>query len=155
MFTKRAAVLLFCAALAGCATPPEESVVVRDLSREALPFVNAFRAEHGLPPLVIDGGVAAAAERQARAMAAKGHLSHDVAGNLDRRLTAAGYGKSAASENVGAGDATAEGAIERWKRSSGHRSNMLMREVTRMGMVRAETPGTRYKAYWALVMVGP
>ncbi len=155
MFTKRAALLLVCAALAGCASAPPGPVAVRDLSRDALPHINAFRAEHGLPPLAIDSGVVAAAELQARAMASKGVLSHDVAGDLDRRLTAAGYGKSAASENVGAGDATAEGAVERWKRSSGHRSNMLMRDVTRMGMVRAEAPGTRYKAYWALVMVGP
>jgi uncharacterized protein YkwD len=148
-------VALLGASLASCASAPmPQAVTTRDWSVEALGPINAFRAEHGLKPVSIDSAVIRSARRQAMAMASAGIVSHDVAGSFDARMRGDGFAKVAAAENVGAGEASVTEAIERWKRSPGHRANLLMKEVTRIGMVRAEAAGTRYRAYWALVLVG-
>jgi uncharacterized protein YkwD len=154
-FTRRSLALGLCAVIGACATGPESRVVVEDVTDEALQFINAFRRENGLPPVFSDRGVIRAAETQARLMASADRLSHDVAGDLAKRLDKAGFVKNAAAENVGAGHASAERAVSSWQRSPGHRANLLMKEATRIGMVRAEAPGTRFRRYWALILVGP
>ncbi len=143
------------AVLSACATAPDRSAAVQDVSHEALPAINAFRRENGLSPVSVDSAVVRAAEAQARAMASADKLSHDVDGDLVRRMNGAGFAKNAAAENVGAGHASSERAVASWQRSPGHRSNLLMKEATRIGMVRAESPGSRYRTYWALILVGP
>lgn len=153
--TRRSAALGLCGLLAACATGPERTGVVQDVTEEALPFINAFRRENGLPPVTADRGVIGAARTQARLMATADKLSHDVDGDLVKRLNGAGFAKSAAAENVGAGHASAERAIASWQRSPGHRANLLMKEAARIGMVRADSPGSRYRTYWALILVGP
>ncbi len=153
--TRRSAALGLCGFLAACATGPRRDAVVQDVTEEALPFINAFRRENGLPPVASDRGVIRAAETQARLMAEAEKLSHDVDGDLNKRLNRSGFAKNAAAENVGAGHASAERAVASWQRSPGHRANLLMKEATRIGMVRADSAGSRYRTYWALILVGP
>lgn len=105
--------------------------------------INSFRASHKRPPLRLHAGLAAAAEAHARDLASRNQLDHR---GFRQRLGAVSSG--AAAENVSYGCENEACAILQWSRSSGHRANMLRRDVTRYGLAsaRAET-GRRY---WVL-----
>jgi hypothetical protein len=45
-----------------------------------------------------------------------------------------------------------QAAIDSWQRSPGHQANLLMREVTRIGVARVNAPGKPYGTYWAMVL---
>lgn len=157
-----AAALLFAALLplAGCvsnapepaATTPQPSVVVRLDPDEMVRRISDYRATHGLSPVTLDPGLMVLAQAQARAMADRNELSHEVSGSLDRRLNAARHAKGWAVENVSAGYATADAALAGWQRSPGHNANLLDRHMRHMGIAVADAPGTRFKTYWALMM---
>lgn len=137
--------------LASCATTGvQKNVQTQDVSAEGLVLINAFRAEHGLKPVMIDRDLVRAAEFQVVAMASKDVLSHDVVGDFNTRMNAAGFSRAAAAENVGAGHQSVENAIKSWIASPRHRDNMLMKEATRIGLVRGSASGNRYSSYWAL-----
>lgn len=137
--------------LAGCATTGvQNNVQTQDVSAEGVVLINAFRAENGLKPVMIDRDLVRAAEHQVVAMASKDVLSHEVAGDFNTRMNAAGFSRAAAAENVGAGHQTVENAIKSWIASPHHRDNMLMKDATRIGLVRGSAPGNRYSSYWAL-----
>ena len=137
--------------LAGCATTGvQNNVQTQDVSAEGVVLINAFRAENGLKPVMIDRDLVRAAELQVIAMASKDVLSHEVAGDFNARMNAAGFSRAAAAENVGAGHRTVENAIKSWIASPQHRENMLMKDATRIGLVRGSAPGNRYSSYWAL-----
>lgn len=90
--------------------------------------VNFARAIFGLPALKPDRRLGRAALRQARAIARTGKLSHTVAGRLPKRIRAARYRYSRASETLwfGAGrDTSAAMAIPAWLRSPAHAAAML------------------------------
>ena len=146
------AVLAF--GLMSCASVRESGrhVATADVSSEGVALINAFRAEHGLKPVTVDANLVRVAQRQVVAMATRDVLSHEVDGDFTSRINAAGYAHAAAAENVGAGHPTVENAIKSWIASPHHRDNMLMKEVTRIGLVRGEAPWSRYRSYWALDM---
>lgn len=108
-------------------------------------LVSKLRAAYGLGPVRIDPALTRAAERQAQAMASSGVLSHEIGGSFRTRMNSAGLGNVVTAENVGVGHRSAQGAIASWERSPDHQSNMLMREVTRIGLARSGP-------YWAMVM---
>ncbi len=147
-------------ALAGCLasednTPDVEShpsVVVRLDPGEIQHRISVYREAHGLPPVVVDPGLMALAQSQANAMASANHLSHEIAGSLDRRLNEARHAKGYAVENVSAGYANADAALGGWERSPAHNLNLLDRKMRRLGIAAADAPGTRFKTYWALMM---
>lgn len=115
-------------------------------------MLSLYRANKGLSPLAVDPGLQRVAEAQARAMAADGQISHDAHGSLTQRLTAAGYGRNTAVENVSAGYHTLAEAFSGWRDSPPHNRNMLEPKMRRMGIASAYAPGARYKVFWALVM---
>jgi uncharacterized protein YkwD len=126
------------------------NVTVRDQSSEALDAINRFRASQGLGPVSIDANLVEVAKFQAVAMASRDALTHEVSGDFTSRINAAGFTNSSAIENVGASHATAADAIASWIKSPYHRENMLMKDATRMGMARADSPKARYGNYWSL-----
>ena len=85
-------------------------------------------------------------------MAAANEMSHDVAGSFSERLRRAGYHAPAAAENIAAGYSTTASVFAGWRESAGHRSNMLLREATRMGIAAVRAPHSRYGVFWALVV---
>ena len=140
--------------LASCATtPPSKTGVaagVVDVSYEAVGLINSFRAQNGLGPVSVDPTLVEAARYQAVAMASRDVLSHEVAGDFTTRMNNAGFVYANATENVGAGHTSVADAINAWIRSPHHRENMLMKDATRIGMVKADAPQSRYRTYWAL-----
>lgn len=130
----------------------QPSVVVRLDPAEVRQRISAYREAHNLSPVTIDPALMALAQSQANAMARADHLSHEIGGNLDRRLDAAHRPKGYAVENVSAGYADADAALGGWERSPGHNLNLLDKKMRRMGIAAADAPGTHYKTYWALMM---
>jgi uncharacterized protein YkwD len=111
--------------------------------------LNAYRVEKGLNPLRLDPALTAMAERQARAMAESGTMSHDVAGSLSARLAASGI-NAPTGENLGAGYLSFDDALVGWRASPGHDANLLMSGATRFGIALAKNPRDAYGAYWAM-----
>lgn len=105
--------------------------------------INSFRRAHGLPPLAISATLAGLAYEQANSMANRNHLDHR---GFRERASFAGGGRHA--ENVAVGCADENCAFRLWAHSSGHRRNMLLRDVSAYGLASATGPGGR--KYWAL-----
>ena len=100
-----------------------------------------------MSPVTVDSRLNNAAEHQARAVAAAGTLSHGSFGSRMEEFGVMGY----SAENLSAGSSTVDGAIDRWKASSGHNSNLLMPQARQIGLARADATGG-YGRYWALVL---
>jgi uncharacterized protein YkwD len=97
-----------------------------------------------------------AAATHARTMGQRDKISHSLGGSLPKRVTAVGYDWGAAAENLGAGYPTLDAAVAGWKRSAGHRRNLLNPKVTEIGIAAVATPpGSRYRTYWALILAAP
>jgi len=105
--------------------------------------INSFRAQHHLPPLAASATLAGLAYEQAHAMAGRNHLDHN---GFRQRVDAAGGGRHA--ENVAFGCDTQDCAYRMWAKSSGHRRNMLLRDVSAYGI--ASATGSNGRRYWAL-----
>jgi len=118
----------------------------------ALAAVNAFRAENGLKPLILDARLSRAAAMQSDAQAGRswiGHYGSDGSTPKDR-AERAGYHAKIASENVASGQKSFSDVLRFWKESSGHRSNLLRPNVTAAGVAMAKNKSGR--AYWTLVL---
>lgn len=138
------------AAMAAARAQPQPAA--KGLSATAAADLSRIRRDQGLGPVTADPVLTALAQRQADAMAAAGRMSHEVAGSLSSRVGAAGVKAGHAAENVAVGQATWAAVLRDWMASSGHRSNILLGPVTRVGVARAEGAG---KPYWALVLASP
>jgi uncharacterized protein YkwD len=112
--------------LAACgrpaATPPEEADVIT--------LINDRRAEASCPPVVAEGGLAAAAQRHAEDMRERGvrdHTGSDGSSAADR-IKDAGYAASRTGEILywAQGSGGAEEAVTAWMNSPSHRD--LIRE---------------------------
>ncbi|GBU17175.1 MULTISPECIES: CAP domain-containing protein [Methylobacterium] len=146
--------------LAGCGAPTilggddaVTSPVILD-EQAAVAAISRYRAQHGLPPLVLDPGLTRAAAYQAGTNAKAGRLSHEIGGTFTSRMSEVGLARSYAAENLSAGSETFDQVLVRWKASPEHNRNMLMPQLRRAGIARVDAPGTRYKRYWALVLAG-
>ena len=118
---------------------------------EILAAINAVRKANGAPAWTYSDRLESAARSQARLMAQKNTLSHDLGVTLRQRVTAAGY-LGAVGENVAKGYTNLQGAIEGWMNSSGHRSTLLNAKFTEFGLAVARGPGG--KLYWAMIAGG-
>lgn len=141
--------LAHCAGTDLVKTVPSDKVTTttRDAA-EAARIISQYRAQHGLGPVSADNQLNQAALHQARAVAEAGKLSHGAFAARMDTYRIAGY----SAENLSAGSDNVGGAIGRWKNSSGHNANLLMREAKRIGLARADSPGLGYRRYWALVL---
>lgn len=104
--------------------------------------LNAFRAQHKLPPLAVSATLSGAAYSHAADLARRRSLDHN---GFRQRLSGV---SSAAAENVLVGCDDATCAFRTWAKSSGHRRNMLMKGVTHYGL--ASATGDNGRKYWVL-----
>src|SRR5215468_8556768 len=165
---RRAARLLglaMLAVLAGCAgdrDPPSDPSFYRSLAAggeldaaAAASMISGYRSNNGLTAVTLDPELMKLAEAQARAMASRDTLSHDIARSFHDRLKGGGYRAHTAAENVGAGYHTLAQAFSGWRDSPPHRANMLLKGATRMGIAAAYAPKSKYKVFWALILAEP
>ena len=148
-------------AVAGCAADPPEPGFKHAYSTAAISAVrldpaaataaiNTYRAGKGLRPVRIDPALTAMAERQAKAMAASGALSHEVAGSFSSRLAGSGIDTTEAGENLGGGYMSLGEAMDGWRGSPGHDANLRIADATRFGVAIAKNPNGQYGVYWAM-----
>ena len=124
-----------------------------------LSLLNDYRAENGLPPLVLSDAATIAAEKHNRDLARYGYTGHKTkesdhyeSGSRSwDRMEAEGYPEEAASgENLAYGQDTPKQAIEAWKDSEeGHNENMLDERWKVVGISHVEAPDGEYDHYWA------
>jgi uncharacterized protein YkwD len=122
----------------------------------AASLISAYRDAHGLGPVGVDSALTDAASVQAHAMGERDRMSHNVGGSLPNRLSRVGYDWEAAAENLGAGYASLDAAVDGWKRSPGHRKNLVNARVTQIGVAAVALPaGAKHRTYWTLILAAP
>lgn len=104
------------------APPPAN---ISDAAAEILRRTNELRAQHGLSPLALDGGLTQLALAHSQYMAQNG-ITHTGAGGLSakQRIANAGYG-GRPTENIYGGQATIDQAWDYWASDPPHLDNLL------------------------------
>lgn len=140
--------------LAACATPTARGPITieREHAERFAGALNDYRRSKGLSPVRVDSRLMAAAEEQARAVAAIDRLDHNASGRFPSRLHRNGVDARAAFENLAAGDREPIAALASWRASPAHHENLLRPEATRIGFVRARAPQTRFRTFDVLVL---
>ena len=112
--------------------------------------INAFRAEHGKPPLKVSVSLVRAAEWMAKDMAKHDNFDHvDSKGrDFDERMDAFGYTKPTKGENIAAGHSNAAATLAQWKASPPHRANLLKSKLKVVGVGRARNLDSTFGWYW-------
>jgi uncharacterized protein YkwD len=121
----------------------------------AASMISGYRRNNGLSGVSANPLLMKAAAAQARAMASRNQLEHNVAGEFSTRIRGSGYDAKLAAENIGAGYRTLADAISGWRGSPSHRENMLLKGATHFGIAAAYAPGSKYKVFWALILAAP
>src|SRR5271154_4004897 len=114
-------------------------------------LISSFRLKHGEVRVVRDAILDRIALEQARAMAAKDNLSHEVLGSSTRRIAPARAGRAA--ENIAYGYESFESTLGQWIDSSEHRKNLLLHNASKVGIASARD-ATGKRTYWAMVIAG-
>ena len=114
-------------------------------------LISGFRVKHGEVRVVRDATLDRIAREQARAMAAKDTLSHEVLGPFTGRIAPARAGRAA--ENIAYGHESFEKTLGQWIDSSGHRKNLLLHNASRVGVASAKDASGK-RTYWAMVIAG-
>lgn len=106
------------------------------MEREVLSLVNSVRAENGLSALSWAEDLAAVARAHSADMISRGFFSHTNPDGLSPfdRLRNSGISYRTAAENIAYGQRSAEAVMNSWMNSSGHRANILNKNVTELGV---------------------
>lgn len=125
------------------AAPQEEE----DYAQQVLELVNKARLEAGVAALELDEALSqAAAVRAAEGVASFSHTRPDGT-KYKTAITQLGLEPGYLGENLATGQETAEGVMESWLKSEGHRANILNPNYQKIGVARAENTGNRYRGY--------
>jgi uncharacterized protein YkwD len=131
-----------------CAVP-EGYALLDGEEQAAVRAINDLRAQAGLVPLTVSVALMRPARWKSQFMAATGTFTHDDPfRSWLQRLSDCGYsGRSAVAENLAAGTATGQAAVQMWWESSPHRANLLNPDARFIGIARAAGVGP-YRWYW-------
>ena len=135
---------------AACTVPSGSSA----MQAELMANLNAERKAHGLQPLKLNPALDKAAQKHA-CDNAKRHSTSHVSGDgshLQHRLRRVGYDYQTAAENTGRGFASGKRAIEWWMDSPGHKKNILLRNVSEVGVGIAMSDAPDSRLHWILVV---
>jgi uncharacterized protein YkwD len=112
-------------------------------------MISEFRLKHGERNVTMDATLNRIALQQAKAMAAKDALDHEVLGSFSSRIAPARSGRAA--ENIAYGYDSFEKTLDQWIASAGHRKNLLLHKASRVGAASARS-ATSHRTYWAMVI---
>jgi uncharacterized protein YkwD len=120
---------------------------------DLLALVNAFRAAHGLPALVLSDPLTLAASRMATDMSVNDYFAHT---SLDgrsptQRMADAGYPAFTtwSGEDLAAGYTSAADVLEGWIESPAHLAVLMNPAYRAIGIGRSYSSTSRYGWYWA------
>lgn len=130
---------------------PATADLVSVYERQIFDLANVFRLKNGLSVLEWHDTVADAARKHSEDMASRGYFDHESpeGHSPGDRLRAVGLAKYAAyAENIAAGYRDAFEAHNGWINSSGHRENLLMKELETLGVGAAYDADSKYRWYY-------
>lgn len=106
------------------------------LLRRVFELSNAFRVANGLKPLLVNERLTATAQAYAEKMAKEKFFDHAAPDGTTPpdRMTTSGYRWSTWGENLAAGYAEADAAMDAWVKSPGHKANLLNANYTETGV---------------------
>ena len=112
------------------------AVTTSSQENEVIRLVNAERARAGLPALKANWQLSRVARYKSADMANRGYFSHTspTYGSPFRMMESFGLRFSAAGENIAYGQRTPAEVMRDWMNSPGHRSNILSRIYTEIGV---------------------
>jgi uncharacterized protein YkwD len=129
-------------------------VSVNAIEQSVIEATNAFRTQSGLPALKPTVKLLIVAQNHARNMARQDKFGdtdkngHVLDGqNVEYRIKVSGYAFSHIAENVGYQlhrPDPAAAMMEGWKNSPGHRKNMLLPDITELGVGAAQGKSGRW-----------
>ena len=124
---------------------------------EAVALISQYRVANGLKPVTLDPVLMKIASVHAERMANTDTMSHVLPGegSFHDRLIAGGFRAAMAAENVAAGQPTLPAVLEAWRKSPGHNANLLLENVSRIGIALSVAEGGKYKYFWSLVLGEP
>src|SRR5215470_9189150 len=117
----------------------------------AAELISRFRAQHGEARVTRDGTLDRIAQEQARAMASREQLGHEVLGSFSSRIAPSRAGRAA--ENIAYGYDSFEKTLQQWIDSSEHRKNLLLHNASRVGVASARDASGK-RTYWAMEIAG-
>ncbi len=133
---------------------PPTSVKVSGIEQKVIEATNRFRTENHLDPLKPSVRLITIAQKHARNMARQDKFGdtdkngHVLDGkSLSDRIQAGGYEFGRVAENVGYQlnkPDPADSMMEGWKTSPGHRHNLLLADVTEIGVGAAQGKSGRW-----------
>ncbi len=121
----------------------------------AVSMISGYRKNNSLDAVELDPELMRLASEQAKAMAARDKLDHNVSKDFKVRMRGSGFDAKVAAENISAGYHTLAEAFSGWRDSPPHRANMLLKGATRMGIAAVYAPNSKYKVFWALIIAAP
>jgi uncharacterized protein YkwD len=124
-----------------------------DLTARVLARVNEERAAEGAAPLTRNALLDAAAAEHAADMVDNMYFSHTGSdgSTVAERVSAQGYSWSTVGENIAYGPSDADGVMDLWMNSPGHRANILNGSYTEIGIAL----DNRGLPYWVQVFAAP
>lgn len=122
---------------------------------EVIRLVNVQRVNNGLQPLTMNWQLCRVARYKSADMANKGYFSHTspTYGSPFKMMESFGLSFSAAGENIAYGQSTPAQVMNSWMNSPGHRSNILNRTYTQIGVGLAKNSKGVY--YWTQMFMKP
>jgi len=129
----------------GCELTPEQQLV--DLINEA-------RTQLGLPELVVDTRLAAAAQGHADDMAANDFFERIGSNGLDEvgRVEALGFEPTFLQENLGAGHINAQELFDDWEASPSHGAVLFAEPAVAIGVGHGFNRDSRFRDYWVATL---
>lgn len=135
------------------AAPTQAPSGLSAMEQEVLALVNSERAKNGLSALSWADDIAAVARAHSSDMINRGFFSHtnpDGESPFDR-LKNNGISYRTAAENIAYGQKTPADVMNAWMNSSGHRANILNKNVTELGV--GAVKNNNGTIYWTQVFV--
>lgn len=132
-------------------TVPEVTAYEKEVAR----LVNVERAKNGLPPLSYNWELARVARYKSQDMINRKYFDHNspTYGSPFQMMKSFGIRYTAAGENIAYGQRTPQEVMNGWMNSSGHRSNILSKTFTQIGVGYAKDSAGR--AYWTQQFIRP
>ncbi|HBY19412.1 MAG TPA: hypothetical protein DEG71_00045 [Clostridiales bacterium] len=132
-------------------TIPEVTSAEKEVAR----LVNVERAKNGLPSLTYNWELARVARYKSQDMINKHYFNHNspTYGSPFDMMKAFGIRFTAAGENIAYGQRTTQEVMNGWMNSPGHRTNILSRNYTQIGVGYAKDSNGRI--YWTQMFIHP
>lgn len=128
---------------------------MKSMEKEVIKLVNIERANNGLAPLKENWELSRVARYKSSDMIAKNYFSHTspTYGSPFKMINSFGLKFSSAGENIAMGQRTPQEVVQAWMNSPGHRSNILNKNFTEIGVGLAKDANGN--PYWTQMFIRP